>query len=189
MRRARPRPTLWALTLAAVGLAAADWGSQLAGSSFFPGGPLDESAHLLTTLLVVWALGRTASERLIVPALIASVAIDLDHVPGYLGVGWITAGTPRLYTHSLLMIVVVLLAAAWRRRRTTLLGVALGLRIHFWRDLAEPASGVSLLWPISRHSFSFAHKGYLGMMLAVVVIDVWRCRSRWPFGAVVPEAE
>lgn len=122
--------------------------SQLAGSSFFPGGLLAESAHLLTTLLVVSALVRTASEHLIlmVPALIASVAIDIDHVPGYLGADWITAGTPRPYTHSLVTIVVVLVAAAlWRRRRTALRGIALGLVIHFWRDLAEPGSGVALL--------------------------------------------
>jgi hypothetical protein len=54
-----------ALALAVLALGAADWGSQLAGSSFFPGGPLDETAHLFTTLLVVWALGRRASERFI----------------------------------------------------------------------------------------------------------------------------
>lgn len=173
--------------LASLGLAAAGWGSQRAGDSVVPGGPLDETAHLLTTLLVVWALGRRTSERYLVAALIASLAIDVDHVPDRLGIDWITAGTPRPYTHSLLTIVVVLLAAAWwRRRRTVLVGVALGLGIHFWRDLAEPASGVSLLWPVSRHSFSFSHGGYLGMMLAVVLIDAWRCRSPRPFGPVVP---
>lgn len=32
----------------------------------------------------------------------------------------------------------------WRRRRDVLLGVALGLAIHFWRDLAEPGSHVEL---------------------------------------------
>ncbi len=83
------------LALATVGFVAADGGSQLAGSSVFPGGPLDETAHLLTTLLVLWALGPGLSRRFVVPALIASVAIDVDHVPAELGADWLTAGTPR----------------------------------------------------------------------------------------------
>ena len=51
------------------------------------------------------------------PALISSVAIDLDHIPGRLSVGWLTAGTPRPYTHSLLTIAVVLVSAWVLRRR------------------------------------------------------------------------
>jgi inner membrane protein len=171
----RLRPSRPALALAALALVGADWGSQLAGSSFFPGGPLDELAHLLTTLLVVWALGHRARERLMIPALIASVAIDLDHVPQYLGANWLTAGTPRPYTHALLIIGVVLLAATlWPRRRTLLIGIGLGLAIHLWRDLAEPGSGVALLWPFSDHSFSLSHTRYVGVMVAIVLIDAWR---------------
>jgi inner membrane protein len=160
------------LTVAAVGLAGADWGTQLAGSSLVPGGPLDEIAHLLTTLLVFWALGSRARERFLMPALVASVAIDLDHIPGRLGADWLSAGTPRPYTHSLLTIVVVLaVAALWRRRRDVLLGVAIGLAIHFWRDMAEGGSGVSLLWPISYHSFQYSHGVYVAVMAAFVLLD------------------
>lgn len=170
------RLTPAALGAAVLGLVAFDWGSQLAGGSFFPGGPLDELAHLLTTLLVVWALGRRARERFVVPALLASVLIDVDHVPDRLGIDVLTAGTPRPYTHSLLTIGALLVAALlWRRRRDVLLGIALGLAIHFWRDLAEPGTGVALLWPFSYHSFSLPHAGYLIAMLAVVAVDAYRC--------------
>jgi hypothetical protein len=165
-----------ALGAAALGLAACDWGSQLAGDSFFPGGPLDELAHLLTTLLVIWALGRRARERFLVPALFASVLIDVDHVPGRVGLNWLTAGTPRPYPHCLLTIAALLVGTlVWRRRREVLLGVALGLAIHFWRDLAEPGSGVALLWPVSYHSFSLPHAGYLMAMLAIVAVVAYRC--------------
>jgi inner membrane protein len=180
----RPSPltlTPVRLALTAVALAAADWSYSLAGDSFFPGGPLDEIAHLLTTLLVFWALGPRACKRFLVPAMVASVAIDLDHVPGELGITWLTAGTPRPYTHSLLTIVVVLaIAWGWRRHRDLLLGVAIGLALHFSRDLAEGGSGVSLLWPCSYHSFQYPHGVYLGAMAVFVLIGGMRCTShKW----------
>ena len=168
------------LTVAVVVLAAADWGSQLAGDSLVPGGPLDEIAHLLTALLVFWALGSRA-RRFLVPALLTSVAIDVDHVPARLGADWLTAGTPRPYTHSLLAIAVVLACAAlWPRRRDVLLGVTIGLAIHFGRDMAEGASGVSLLWPLSDHSFQYPHGVYVAAMAVFVLIDVSLCILRRP---------
>jgi len=167
------------LTVAAVILAGADWGTWVAGDTLFPGGPLDEVAHLLTTLLVFWALGSRLRERFLVPALIASVAIDLDHIPARLGAGWLTAGTPRPYTHSLLTIAVVLaIAAVWGRRRDVLLSVAIGSAIHFWRDMGEGGSGVSLLWPFSYHSFQYPHGVYVGLMVAFVLIDAALCTRR-----------
>jgi inner membrane protein len=157
---------------------ATDWGSTLAGGSNFPGGPLDETAHLLTTLLVFWAIGRRA-DRYLVPALVASVVIDVDHLPGRLGSDWLTAGTPRPYTHSLLTVLIVLLAAGlWRRRRDLLLGVAIGLTIHFWRDLADPGSGVSILWPASLHPFAVSHRGYLLVMVVLTGVGAFRARPQ-----------
>ena len=169
------------LTFAAVVLAVSDWGSRLAGDSLFPGGPLDEIAHLLTTLLVFWALGARMRRRFVVPALVISVAIDLDHLPGRLGADWLTAGTPRPYTHSLLTIAAVLVAAAlWSRRRDVLLGVVIGLVIHFGRDMAEGASGVSLLWPVSYQSFQYPHGVYVAIMAVFVLIDTTMCVRRRP---------
>jgi len=170
------RPSFRVVVVAALLLAAADWASHLAGSSFFPGGPLDETAHLLTTLFVLWALVPLASPGFRIAALVASVVIDVDHVPGRLGANWLTRGTPRPYTHSLLVILcVLLLALFWRRRRPILLGVALGLTVHFWRDLSEPG-GVPLLWPISDHAFSDSRLAYLVAAGLLAILALWRAR-------------
>jgi membrane-bound metal-dependent hydrolase YbcI (DUF457 family) len=175
---ARPlEPSARSLPVATVAFVLADWAYRQVGDSFVPGGPLDEIAHLSTTLIILWVLGRRVCDRFLVPALIASVAIDADHIPGELGSDIITRGTPRPYTHSLLTIVVVLVAAVlWRRRRDILLGVAIGLGIHFWRDMAESDAGVSLLWPFSDHPFTFSHTLYLVVMAAFVALAAIRCR-------------
>jgi inner membrane protein len=169
-------PDRQTLVFAALLLALADWGSQRAGSSVVPGGPLDELAHGLSTMLVVWALGPRIAGRFLVPALIASVAIDADHIPGRLGANFLTAGTPRPYTHSVLTVVVVFALAALCRttaRRRILLGMSLGLVIHFWRDLSESGTGVPLLWPFTDAGASLPHWTYVVAMVAVVVIG-WR---------------
>jgi inner membrane protein len=166
------------LAITAVLLAGADWGTRLAGDTLIPGGPLDELAHLLTTLLFFWALGQWVRERFLVPALVASVAIDVDHIPGALGADWLTAGTPRPYTHSLLTIAVVVASAlVVRRRRDLLLGIAIGLAIHFWRDMGEGESGVSLVWPLSDHSFQYPHGIYVAVMAVFLLIDALRCAA------------
>lgn len=171
-----------ALAGAVVGLVVVDWAYRQAGDSFFPGGPLDETAHLLTTLIVLWALGPRICERFLIPALVASVTIDLDHIPAELGHDFLTQGTQRPYTHSLLSIAVVLLAAAmWSKRRDVMLGVAIGLAIHFWRDMSEADAGVSLLWPFSRHSFTLSHGGYLIVMGLFAAAAAVRCRRRDTF--------
>ena len=170
-----------ALTGAVVALVLADWAFRLVGDSVFPGGALDEIAHLLTTLIVLWALGPRIDDRVLIPALVASVAIDFDHVPAELGHDFLTRGTSRPYTHSLLSIVVVLaVAALWRSRRDVMLGVAIGLAIHFWRDMAEADAGVALLWPFSERSFRFSHTGYLILMALFAVAAAVRCRQPAP---------
>lgn len=164
------RLTPVSLVLVALVFTGADAAYRATGDAFIPGGPLDETAHLLTALIVLWALGPWICERFMAPALVASVAIDLDHVPQYLGDYIFTRGTPRPYTHSLLTIAVVLAAALiWRRRRDMLVGVGLGLVIHFWRDLSESHAGVSLLWPLTDRSFTLPHTAYLLVMAAFVV--------------------
>ena len=173
----RLRLSARALAAAVVALVLVDFAFRQVGDSFVPGGLLDEIAHLLTTLIVLWALGPRICERFLIPALVASVAIDLDHVPRELGHDVLTRGTPRPYTHSLLSIVVVLMVAAlWRRRGDVMLGIAIGLAIHFWRDMSEADAGVSLLWPFSDHSFRLSHAGYLIVMGLFAAVAAARCR-------------
>ena len=167
------------MLVATVVFVLADVGDQLAGRSRLLAGSFDETAHVLTTLLVLWAFSGRFFDRLLVPALIASVAIDLDHLPGQLGYDWLTKGTPRPYTHSLLSIVVVLLAAlCWKHRRDLWFGIALGLAIHFWRDMAEPGSGVALMWPFSDASWSLSHVSYLFVMALAIGVGAKHSLAR-----------
>jgi beta-glucanase (GH16 family) len=141
-------------------------------------GPVDELAHLLTGALVLAALRGVVDRGFAIGLLVASVLIDVDHVPGLLGHDWITRGTDRPYTHCLLMIAVVGLAAVgWRGRRSLLLGATLGIGVHLVRDLAESASGVPLAWPLSLRSFTLPHWTYLLAMSAVLAVALWRARA------------
>jgi hypothetical protein len=175
-------PTPLALAIVTVTLAVSDLGNQLTGGSLVFG-VSDELAHECTGILVLWLLGRRATSRFLAGMMIGSVAIDLDHVPGYLGFNGLTAATPRPYPHSLLTIAAlvagILLA---RRRRDLLIGLTLGTAIHLWRDLAESGAGVSLLWPFSDHSFTLSHASYVAVMAAVVAIDalIWRPTNAEP---------
>lgn len=131
------------------------------------GGVCDETAHLLTGVLVLMALPRRRApgERtrtLAVGLLAGSVLIDLDHIPRLLGTDWLTHGTPRPYTHSLLSLcALALLSVLWRGHRWLLVGAFVGLAVHFTRDLAESPPGVSLLWPWTKASQSVPHWSYL----------------------------
>lgn len=149
-----------------------------AGEGWLREGPVDELAHLLTGALVLAALRGVVDRRFAIGLLVASVLIDVDHVPGLLGLDWITRGTDRPYTHSLLTIAVVgLVAVVWRGRRSLLLGALLGIGAHLARDLSESASGVPLAWPLSLRSFTLPHWSYLVAMSAVLAVALWRARA------------
>jgi inner membrane protein len=132
------------------------------GESWLREGPLDEIAHLLTAALVLAALRGVVDRRFAVGLLVASVLIDLDHVPGLVGLDWIRRGTNRPYTHSLLMIAVAGLAAIARARATVAVA---GSDARDWDtsgpDLAESESGAPLTWPLSLRSFTLPHWTYL----------------------------
>jgi membrane-bound metal-dependent hydrolase YbcI (DUF457 family) len=104
-------------------------------------------------VILVLALVADVSRVFAVGALVGGVLIDLDHAPQYLGTEFLTRGTPRPYTHSLLMLAAVGFVA-WRasgRLAVFMSGAALGLASHLIRDMAEPGQngGVALLWPVS----------------------------------------
>jgi inner membrane protein len=141
---------------------------------------LDEPAHLATAALLLAALAALFHGELSIPfvaaALVASVAIDIDHVPQFLGWNGLTVGTPRPYTHSLIVPVVALLVALPARRqvREVALGVAFGVCAHLFRDLAT-GSGVALFWPVSTNGVVIPYliyaAGAVSLTAAVLILS------------------
>ena len=98
MRSAVLRPVRWwagPLLLAAAALAF-DAADRRIPFGVWTTGPVDEVAHLATAALGLLVLARfiDAPRRFYVAALIASVAIDVDHIPRYLGC-WETRPSAR----------------------------------------------------------------------------------------------
>jgi len=133
-------------------------------------GPVDEMSHLATA-----ALGLLVIDCFVdlprptwVAALVASVAIDLDHIPSYL---WAGPEASRPVTHSLASVVVVVLAA-WLipRYRAVLVGVAIGLVLHFARDITEGVPGVRVLWPLSQDAWTGTRIEFIAMVLILLAV-------------------
>jgi inner membrane protein len=146
-------------------LSGADTGSLLYGL-------IDEPAHLATCAiaLILLALCRRApAPTFAAAALVASVAIDLDHVPQHLGFDFLTAGTARPYFHCALAVLVPLAAAIFLPRwRPLLLGVAFGVAAHLARDLVT-GPGVPLALPFSDASVRLPYLLYAGGLVAVAL--------------------
>ena len=168
MRSAVVRPVPWwasPLLLAAVALSF-DAADRRIPSGVWTTGPVDEVAHLSTAALGLLVLARfiAAPRRFYAAALIASVAIDVDHIPLYLGLLGNQAQRP--VTHSLSTVaVLVVAAAAARRHRAVLAGGATGLVLHFARDIAEGYPGVRVFWPLQDTSWMLSYRWFLGMMV------------------------
>ncbi len=157
---------------------AADQAYRHVGGDGLQAGVLDETAHLLTGFLLLAALFRRASRPFALGLLVASVAIDVDHIPQHLGTDIITAGTARPYSHSLLTVVVLLALALHRRWRTCLLGAAVGLLGHFGRDMCENNAGVPLLWPFTDHSYTAPPAAYFVVIGLLTLTAVLRASAR-----------
>jgi inner membrane protein len=128
-------------------------------------GLLDEVAHLATAALGLLVLERFVDvpRRFYVAVLIASVAIDLDHIPVYLGL--LGNRDQRPITHSLVTVIVFVVAAVVsRRHRAVLAGAATGLVLHFARDIAEGPPGVRMLWPLQQTAWTASYWWFLGMI-------------------------
>ena len=153
---------------------------------------VDEPAHLATCVVLLLAIATVARGRLsplfVGAALIASVAIDLDHVPDLLGSHLVTGGLPRPYTHSIgLVVLLVALATVLKRgeQRQVALGSAFGVCAHLLRDAAT-GPGVPLLWPLSNGVVKLPYLAYAAALVLVAAGAalmtrsgrLWRRRSR-----------
>lgn len=133
-------------------------------------GALDEPAHLLTAVLLLGALSRWLTGRVARWALVGSVALDLDHVPLYLGWESIAAPGDRPVTHSLTTVVLLLAATTTvPALRAAVLGLALGVGIHLVRDLAT-GPGVPLGWPLSDQSLTVPYQLYVLVLMAAALV-------------------
>ena len=119
---------LWGYPVLLAGLALGfDAADRRVPFSVLDTGLLDEPAHLATGALGLLALACfiDAPRRFYVAAMIASVAIDLDHIPLYLGL--LGDDGQRPVTHSLATVLVVAGAAVVsRRHRAVLAGIVTG---------------------------------------------------------------
>jgi hypothetical protein len=169
-------PSAGTVVASAALFAVDQWVYQQVGTFVPLQAPLDWTNHLLTTLFIAWALRPLIDRTRILTALVASVLIDLDHIPGYLGSHILTGGTPRPYTHSLATVLVLVVVAVCRPRwRGRELGAALGVLSHLWRDLAEPSgTGVALFWPISDRAVTTPPALYLGSIALLALIALLR---------------
>lgn len=197
--RGRDLIRLWTVPVLLAGVALAfDAADRRVPFSILASGALDEVAHLVTGALGLLALSCLIDvpRRFYAAGLVASVAIDLDHIPLYLGVG---NPYQRPVTHSLATVAVVLAAAAAsRRHRAVLAGVAAGLLIHFARDIAEGPPGVRMLWPLRDTAWTASARWFWVMIivftavrLALGTLGIPRARIRLfqePFPAGFPSS-
>ncbi len=134
-------------------------------------GLLDEPAHLATGALGLLALACfiDVPRRFYLAGMTASVAIDLDHIPLYLGL--LGNEDQRPVTHSLATVMVVAGAAVvWRRHRAVLAGIVTGLLIHFARDITEGPPGVRMPWPLQDTAWTASYWWFLGMIITFTVV-------------------
>ena len=136
-------------------------------------GALDDTAHLLTAGLILAAIGLHRIGRLLPWALLGSVIIDLDHLPLYtFAPDFVAGGRPP--THSLVTPAILLMVAALvPRLRWVAGGLALGVCLHFVRDVAT-GPGVPLFWPLADSSVLVPYPTYLAVIGAAAVIATWR---------------
>jgi hypothetical protein len=162
---------LWIYPMLLAGVALGfDAADRLTQFNVLSTGLFDEVCHLATAALglLVLACFLDVPRRFYVAAMVASVAIDLDHIPLYLGLLGNQAQRP--VTHSLATVVVFVGAAiASRRHRAVLTGVAAGLLLHFARDIAEGPPGVRMFWPLQGTAWMVNYWWFLGMILAFTI--------------------
>lgn len=137
-------------------------------------GIADETAHLSTMVIVLLAFPMLRNAGFILGCLAGSVAIDVDHIPLFLGSDIFTADTNRPFTHGLLTVSIVLALAlvAGGRWRSVGLGLVVGLGAHFLRDMATSTAGVPLLWPVVDTGFTLPYPFYATVMALALLLNL-----------------
>ena len=137
---------------------------------------VDEPAHLATALLLLIALiavhESPPASGFVLGALVASVVIDLDHLPGYLGWDGLIGDLPRPFTHSLFTVGCLVGAGVvlHAEHRAYALGAAFGVAAHLFRDSAT-GPGLPLFWPLSAGTVQVAYVVFvIGLATAVAVV-------------------
>jgi membrane-bound metal-dependent hydrolase YbcI (DUF457 family) len=137
-------------------------------------GLLDELAHVATALALLTPLALNADRATALGALAGAILLDADHVPGELGLRWLSRGTGRPYPHTLLsaLILVGLGGGQGRHWRRFAWPVAAGLTTHLLRDLAT--GGVPLFWPLSRRNVRLPYPLYAVLLAAATIASFRR---------------
>jgi inner membrane protein len=144
-------------------------------------GTVDEVAHEATAILTIAAVCGLAPKVFkdpgVVAAAVGAIVIDLDHVPQLLGYDFLTRGTERPYTHSLLTPAVLGAAAlACPARRRIFIGLSTGVGIHFLRDVAT-GPGIPLAFPLSKSMVLLPYGTYAAVLGAFAARASFRARA------------
>ena len=121
-----------------------------------------------------WPL-RLRHRKLTVAALIASMAIDIDHLPLYAGVHGVSQGG-RPFTHSLATVVAFAFAGLLLSRgRPVLLGISVGVALHLFRDLAS-GPGIPMWWPVTFDGVHSPYRLYAAPLVLLAIAAPTRAR-------------
>jgi inner membrane protein len=136
-------------------------------------GLLDEAGHLLTAIVLLAAATSPRIRRITPWALLGAVAIDLDHIPLYtFAPHFVVGGRPP--THSLITVLALLVAAlVLKVVRIPLLGIAIGVCLHFVRDVAT-GPGLPLFWPFSRITVTAPYGMYVSLVAVAAALSIGR---------------
>lgn len=141
------------------------------GRSLLVHGVADEVSHLLSGAIVGLGLVRLVPSIQLIPVLLGSVAMDIDHVPDVLG--WMAPEGPssRFVTHGLATVGVVgSIALVDRGRALAWISIACGLLVHLFRDAAT--GSIIAGWPLSHSPFTIPYAAYIGCLACIAIMTV-----------------
>jgi hypothetical protein len=132
-------------------------------------GIVDETAHLLTALVIfsaIRALGFPVNWPM---ALFGAIVADVDYLLIREGLMDHVGDTSRGLLHTLgPALGVIAIGLAVPPLRVVLLSLGVGMLTHVLRDSATAST--SLLWPLSDHAFHLRYSVYLAVLIGFTLI-------------------